>query len=167
MELKNCITQRRSIRRYSKLNISKEDLCEILQSAIWAPSGKNYQPWKFFLIQNKDVIFKISEQSIYQSFMQESVAMIAVFLNHKISYDDTKDKLAIGAAIENMLLTCTDKGIGACWIGEILKNRQQVNSILGISDSSLELMAIITLGYPDEMPKSSRFDLNDFLIGWK
>lgn len=167
MENKNCIMQRRSIRRYRELNILKDDICEILQSGIWAPSGKNYQPWKFFVIQDKEEIFKISEQSIYKSFMHKSAAMIAVFLDHNISYDDTKDKLAIGAAIENMLLTCTDKGIGACWIGEILKNRQEVNSILGISDSSLELMAIITLGYPDEIPTSSRFDLDDFLIGWK
>lgn len=167
MNVKDSIMQRRSVRCYRDQPILSEDIHDVLQSAIWAPSGKNYQPWKFVVVQDIELIHQISEQSIYSSFMQQSAAMIVVFLDREISYDDTKDKLAVGAAIENILLTCTDKGIGACWIGEILKNQQQVNEILGITNQSLELMAVITMGYPAESPSSTRKDLSDFLLDWR
>lgn len=167
MELKECVMKRRSVRCYQDQPILSEDIYDVLQSAIWAPSGKNYQPWKFVVVQDIGLIHQISEQSIYCSFMQQSAAMIVVFLDREISYDDTKDKLAVGAAIENILLTCTDKGIGTCWIGEILKNQRQVNEILGITNQSLELMAVITMGYPAESPSSTRKDLSDFLLDWR
>ena len=45
------IEERRSIRKFSDREISEEDLREILESGIKAPSSKNRQPWKFIVLR--------------------------------------------------------------------------------------------------------------------
>jgi nitroreductase len=56
MEAKNPVIQairaRRSIRQFTKEVISDEGVNQILESGLWAPSGKNNQPWKFAIIQD-------------------------------------------------------------------------------------------------------------------
>ena len=47
----DAIYERRSIRNFLTKPIKEEDLLEILQSGIKAPSSKNRQPWKYVVIQ--------------------------------------------------------------------------------------------------------------------
>ena len=78
-----------------------------------------------------------------------------------------KHKQAIGAAIENILLSAYEMGLGTCWIGEILKREKEVNELLGVSEK-LELMAMITIGYHEKCEcLGKRKALNDVLITWK
>jgi len=46
------IKKRRSIRQFAREPVSDEDLNRILESGLWAPSGKNNQPWKFAVIRD-------------------------------------------------------------------------------------------------------------------
>jgi nitroreductase len=56
------------------------------------------------------------------------------------------------AAIENLLLAAWDKGLGTCWMAGPLKARADViAAFLGIPPDR-ELVAIVTLGYPDHQP---------------
>lgn len=53
------IQLRRSIRNYTDTPVSEEDLKMILEAARQAPSGENYQPWRFTVIRdqkNKDYL---------------------------------------------------------------------------------------------------------------
>ena len=45
------IYKRRSIRKFSAEPVSQEDITEIIESGIQAPSSKNRQPWKYIVIQ--------------------------------------------------------------------------------------------------------------------
>jgi nitroreductase len=75
--------------------------------------------------------------------------LIAVFLDNSLSYDRTKDCQAIGACIQNMLLAVHSMGLGAVWLGEILKSKDKVLELIG-GPSELELMAVLAIGYPAE-----------------
>ena len=56
------------------------------------------------------------------------------------------------AAIENLLLAAWDKGIGTCWMTGPLKGRgDMIAAFLGVPPDR-ELVAIVTLGYPDHQP---------------
>lgn len=56
------------------------------------------------------------------------------------------------AAIENLLLAAWDKGLGTCWLTGPLKARADViASFLGVP-ADRELVAIVSLGYPDHQP---------------
>jgi nitroreductase len=80
--------------------------------------------------------------------------LIAIFLNTETSYNRTKDVEAIGAAIQNMLLVCCELGLGGVWLGEILNQKEKVNSILECP-SKLELMAVLAIGEPSPKERSS------------
>jgi nitroreductase len=56
------------------------------------------------------------------------------------------------AAIENLLLAAWDKGLGTCWMTGPLKGKADtIASFLGVPEDR-ELVAIVSLGYPDHQP---------------
>ncbi len=56
------------------------------------------------------------------------------------------------AAIENLLLAAWDKGLGTCWLTGPLKTRaHMIASFLDIAED-FEIVAIVSLGYPDHRP---------------
>jgi nitroreductase len=147
METLEAIKTRRSVRVYQKKPVEWEKILTILDAGRWAPSGLNNQPWKFKILEDEDEKSQVAEQTRYGDMLRNAPVSIAVFLDTKESYERTKDVQAIGACVQNMLLAAHDQGIGACWIGEILKNKEKVNAILRIP-GEYELMAIVALGYP-------------------
>ena len=50
----SAVYDRRSIRKFLDKPIAGEDLTEILESGIKAPSSKNRQPWKFVVVQGRE-----------------------------------------------------------------------------------------------------------------
>jgi nitroreductase len=148
------ILNRRSVREFTDKPVSKEDINIILNSGRWAPSGLNNQPWRFIVVRNRETIQKLSECTHYSGIVAGAPLIIATFLDNETSYNRTKDVEAIGAAIENMLLTCCELGLGGVWLGEILNQKEKVNSILGCP-SSLELMCALAIGEPVSKERTS------------
>jgi len=147
MNLFELIKTRRSIRRFTEEPVSDELINKIIEAGTWAPSGKNNQPWKFAIIKDKDLKAQVSELTHYAKCVLSAHALIAVFLDNSASYHTIKDAQAIGSCLQNMLLTIHDEGLGAVWLGEILKNGDKVRELINGS-ADLELMAVIALGYP-------------------
>ncbi len=60
------IYDRRSIRKFLDTPVSREDILEIIQNGIKAPSSKNRQPWKFVVVQGKEKeeVIKVFRQGI-------------------------------------------------------------------------------------------------------
>ncbi len=142
------IRTRRSVRHFKREEVSEAYLNQILESGRWAPSGKNNQPWKFAVIRDPKLKDSLSSLTHYGSIIKEAPVCIAVFLDHHRVYDRTKDVLAVGACIQNMLLTIHSLGLGGVWLGEILKNKEKVSALLEAGET-LELMAVIALGHPE------------------
>lgn len=159
----DCIKNRRSIRRFKAQAVNERLVREIIEAGTWAPSGLNNQPWKFMIIRSPAIKDQLAPLTRYGKIIQQAPVCIAVFLDAAASYDRTKDIQAIGACIQNMLLTIHARGLGGVWLGEILKNSEKVKQLLGIS-SGLELMALIALGYPDEKNVASERKKLDAVI---
>lgn len=148
------IRKRRSVRRFKKKSVSKALINTILEAARWAPSGLNNQPWRFMVLrgENKDTM---SQFTHYGHIIKNADILILVFLDKQASYNDEKDLMAIGAAIENMLLYIHSQNLGAVWLGEILNQRKKINAFLKLKPD-LRLEAVIALGYPAGMLKAGR-----------
>jgi len=154
------ILSRRSIRQFSKETVSEEVVNQILESGLWAPSGKNNQPWKFAIIRNPSLKEALASLTHSRSIIQGAPVCIAIFLDHSRVYDRTKDVQAIGACIQNMLLTIHSLGLGGIWLGEILKNKERVAEQLG-AGKDLELMAVLALGHSAQRKGDGERDLLD------
>ena len=50
MDILEALTRRKSVRGFKPDPVSREVLSEILQTASWAPSAVNSQPWEFFIL---------------------------------------------------------------------------------------------------------------------
>jgi nitroreductase len=160
MDLFNLIKTRRSIRRFTDEPVSDEFINKVIEAGTWAPSGKNNQPWKFAIIRDKDVKSQIADLTHYSKCVLSANVLIAVFLDNSLSYHKIKDAQGIGSCLQNMLLTIHDQGLGAVWLGEILKNGDKVRELVNGSDD-LELMAVVALGYPaGEAGKGVRNELD-------
>ncbi|HAK59623.1 MAG TPA: nitroreductase family protein [Nitrospiraceae bacterium] len=155
MELLEGIYTRRSVRHYTDQPVTKHQLMEIIKAGTWAPSGLNNQPWRFVIVKNKTMLFDLAQLTTYRHIIEKAQACIAVFADTKAMYHDVKDHQAIGACIQNMLLAAHALGLGAVWLGEILKNAGEVRALLELPEE-MDLMAVLAVGHPtDKSTKSS------------
>lgn len=54
------ITSRKSIRRYKPDPIPDEMIQKVMEAGRWAPTGHNYQPWRFIVVKNPETKKAIS-----------------------------------------------------------------------------------------------------------
>lgn len=168
-DLLNLIKSRRSVRSFVYKKIDNQTIKEIVDCGRWAPSGQNSQPWKVCIVSHPTVKRLIAENSKYGEIIESAYLNFVVFLDLERGYDRVKDILAMGAFIENMLLAVHAKGLGAVWIGEILKSKEKINQIFKYSPERFELMGVLVVGLIDESlerkEERRRRDLDDF-IDW-
>ena len=158
------IYRRRSIREFTDKEISREQLHEIVKAGIWAPSGLNNQPWRFVIIQKPDIKEQVAQLTHYGHIVRDANALIAVYLSKDDMYDTVKDTQAAVACIQNILLAGEALELGAVWLGQILKNKLEVNKILGLADN-FDLMAVVALGHPSHRNQTSkRKDVSELLL---
>jgi len=157
------IRNRRSVRKFKDKPVEDSKLLRILEAGRWAPSGLNNQPWRFLVIQDKDLQSKISRYTKYGRIITGANLLIVVLMDTADSYNRDKDLMATGAAIQNMLLEACVLGIGSCWLGEIVNQKSHVQKLLEL-DSDLELLAALAFGYPACKPISCRKKLKNLII---
>ena len=156
MEVFECISTRRSIRKYLDIPVEWDKIGTILEAGRLAPSSGNIQDYNFIVVQDEDKRKTIAEASLRQHWMSKAPVYIIVCADLKKSerfYGVRGSRLYsiqnCAAAIENMLLTAHSLDLGACWVGAFDEN--VVSRVLNIPDS-VRPQAIITIGYSDEKP---------------
>ncbi len=157
------IKSRRAIRKYKPEPVPQELIDEILEAGRWAPSGLNNQPWKVMIISDEAQKNELSSFTKYAKIIQSAPVAICVFLDNNQTYSRDKDLMAIGAFTQNMWLEAHSLGLGCCWLGEILNQKEAVHKFLKL-DKNLELAAILTVGFPDQSPKGLRKELKDITL---
>lgn len=120
------------------------------------------------ILRNNDVPIEVFARGSFHFFG----APVAIFVTMDKSLAEST-LVAVGAAVENLMLAACDKGIGTCWIGMALMYSRQIRESLGIADSE-RIITSLALGYPDdEAPintfKAGRDDFDAFVewIGWE
>lgn len=164
MDLLVGLYSRRSVRQFTDEPVSSAELHEIVRAGSWAPSGLNNQPWRFAIAADPAKRRELAALTRYGRIIEAAPAVIAVFCDRAAMYNDTKDHQAIGACLQNMLLAAHALGLGAVWLGEILKSADEVRTVLELP-AGLELMAVVAVGHPDGQPaRSSRKNLDQLLL---
>ncbi|HSR13969.1 MAG TPA: nitroreductase family protein, partial [Thermodesulfobacteriota bacterium] len=60
-ELYDLIKTRRSVRKFQDKPVPEALLVKALEISAWAPNGGNYQPWRFLIVTNKDLIRRMAD----------------------------------------------------------------------------------------------------------
>jgi len=106
----------------------------------------------------------MAELTKYSRIVREATACLAVFIDREVMYHEVKDHQAMGACLQNMLLAAHALGLGAVWLGEILKSSVEVRDLLELPES-LDLMAVVAVGHPSEWKETShRKEVEEVLL---
>ncbi len=180
------IESRKSIRQFRTDLPPKEMVDRILHAAMHAPSGKNRQNWRFFVVSGqkkeeylsysqkswlgiKDLLEKRLKPSLYKFterfFFTLGGAPYIIFCYTHNSPDE-RSLTSIGSvymAVQNINLACQVEGLGCCTMGAPLEIEKEVGEFLGLSNhpefrsGELQLLCAVVIGYPDhEPPKPPR-----------
>jgi nitroreductase len=165
MSLIDLILSRRSIRNYESRDIPEEVLRQILEAGRQAPSAANRQPVRFVVVTDHSILKKLCDTFITRFVKSTPVAIagcadVKSFLTGKWAVVDAT------IAMQNMVIAAWALGIGSCWIGAC--NEERVRKLLKIP-YEWRFIALLTLGYPAEQPKSRKkkkfedlFNFNSF-----
>lgn len=130
MDLLEAIKKRRSVRKYTGDPVTDDEVRGLLEAAIAAPSAGNAQPWRFILVRDRGLQEKLVQAAHGQRFIAEAPVVIAVcadLTRARRAYGDRGANLYClqdtAAAIQNMLLAATARGLGTCWIGAFDEGR--------------------------------------------
>ncbi|GAI19161.1 unnamed protein product [marine sediment metagenome] len=155
MKVLDVIQKRQSVRKYKEDPIPEKALMRVLEAARLAPSGKNFQPWKFIIVKDKALKEKLAQASAGQFFMAEAPIIIVGcgFPDNCYAHMGRYMKswsVDVTIALEHLMLQAQEEGLGTCWIGSF--EEEEVKAILNIPED-VKVLALTPLGYPDEIPR--------------
>ncbi len=160
MEPNKIFVERFSCRSFIEKEVPQEYIEVVLKAGIWAPSAGNLQPWKFFVIKNKELKEKLVEVAYGQDFISEAdfvIVVIALPEESAIKYGDRGRSLYsiqdTAAAVENMLLQGSILGLGSCWVGAF--SEEKAKKVLNLKEKE-KPVAILPFGFPKEFPPNFR-----------
>jgi nitroreductase len=154
MDFKDLAKQNRSYRRFDEqFLIYRDTLVELVGLTRFAASGRNAQPLKYYLSNDRDLNEQIFSTLAWAGYLKEwpgpekgerPSAYIVVLLDHTISDTFLCDD---GIAMQNILLGAVEKGLGGCILRSI--NKPRLAGLLNLPDH-LEIIDVVALGKPIE-----------------
>ncbi|GAA0220193.1 nitroreductase family protein [Actinomadura nitritigenes] len=150
METWNAITSRRNVREYRDEPIPPDDLDRVLEAARRAPSSRNWQPWDFVVVTDRDRLGELAAAGEYAAHVPGSAATIALVMR---DYDDPDERetarFDLGQAMLSIMIAAVDLGIGS---GHATVMDQAVaRRVLGLPDDRF-CAYLVALGYPAGRP---------------
>ncbi len=154
--VQDIIRTRRSVRKYKDLDVPFDMVVQILDSVKYAPFAGNIINLKTIVVKSESKRKAIAEECSQQYWMADApIHIVVVAEPEKIErfYGTRGVRLysvqGIAAAIQNMLLTAKDLGLGSCWVGAF--DEEALRMTLNMPEH-LEIHAVITIGYAAERP---------------
>jgi nitroreductase len=158
------IQSRRTIRRFKQIPVTNDQINALIDSAIMAPSAKNGQLLRYFAVSSKEKLREVFRNTAWGGYVHPKriplsevsspmlFIVVAAVKNEAgtVTHHTWADA---GAAIENMLLTAVDLGLGGCWIGSF--DPAILQESLPVPESLMPLY-ITAFGVPDESPVMER-----------
>ncbi|MFC1756656.1 nitroreductase family protein [Patescibacteria group bacterium] len=149
MEIEQVIKNRRSVRVFSDQKINQETLEKILEAGNWAPSHCNTQSWKFIIVDDQEIKNKIFENGSAPVIKSAPYGILVLYNKSDSDNLEYLDWIqSSSAAIQNMLLTIHDLGLGACWVCH-LPSKKTLKKIFNIKES-YSPVAYVAFGYPKQ-----------------
>lgn len=187
-EITELIKNRRTIypEQFSARKVQKEQIENLLNNAIWAPTHGNTQPWRFtvFMEESRQTLADFLGQLYIDKIPKEEQKdlKLAKMLNRPLQasaviavamHRDETEKIreieeveAVACAIHNLQLTATAYGLGSYWSTSKLIYTEEMKTFLNLTTKDM-CLGLIYIGYPAiEWPKQHRKPI-EYVTTWK
>ncbi|MCF0106617.1 MAG: nitroreductase family protein [Holdemanella sp.] len=173
MEFNEVLQTRRSIRSYTGEALCHETLEEIVKLAQFAPSWKNQQTTRYYVLESKQALDQMREEGLApfnaQRTMKASNYIIITFVKDVVGYNEDgtpTNELGngwgcfdAGIACQSLILAAKDKGVGTLIMG--IRDAQKIKELYDIPENEV-VTAVVSLGYADKEPSiNPRKDISE------
>ncbi|UCC28670.1 MAG: nitroreductase family protein [Candidatus Bathyarchaeota archaeon] len=159
---------RRSVRAFTREDVTREEVEKLIDAARWAPSAGNLQPWEFIVVRKPEIKRGLSIAALNQTFIEEAPVVIVVCANQ------TRSSRGYGvrginlyclqdtaAATQNMLLAASALELATCWVGAF--KEEEAKRALNLPEQ-VRPVAIIPIGHSAKNPMTrSRRPLSEII----
>ncbi|OWA37831.1 nitroreductase [Saccharibacillus sp. O16] len=178
MDVTEAIRTRRSVGAVKEQEVPRASIEKILEAGIWAPNHRKTEPWRFFVLQGEGrnklasamVDTEAAEKGIQPSPEQREEMLASAIkkvsrapliiavgcepdLGPKII--PLEETLAVGAAIQNMLLEAHALGLGAVWRSGSLCYHPVMAQRFGLGEEG-QMLGFLYIGIPEREPGEAK-----------
>jgi nitroreductase len=153
------ILQRKSVRKYTGQNVSRDQLEALVKAGMAAPTAGDKRPWAFIAIDDRNTLDQLAEELPHAKFLKNAPAAIAVCGDLQKAFEGEEEPYWVqdcSAASQNILLASEIMGLGAIWTG-VYPLRERIDAVKNILDLPEWIIPlnVIPIGHPagDTKPK--------------
>lgn len=168
MTAKECIKERRSIRKFTDKPIDHSLLAEVIETASYTPSWKHTQIVRYIAVEG-ELKDRIADEctSFYPTngaiIKGAPMLIVVTVIKNRCGYErdgsfttrrgDSWQMFDAGAASQTFCLAAHERGIGS--VIEGIFDDEKAASLLSLTGER-EVVALIPIGYPAEEPAAPR-----------
>ncbi len=129
-----------AVRQYQDRPVPDEVVRRVVEAGWLTASSKNEQPWHFVVVRDRDTLRRLGELATTGPYTAQASAAIVVAI------EDTRFAVSDASrAIQSMMLTAWDAGVGSNWVG--FGGLDAIKQLLHIP-ATMDVLAVVPLGYP-------------------
>lgn len=161
------IKKRYSCRKFKKESvIEKEILIKCIEAARFAPSASNSQPWKYVIVDEKELKSRIVDAltigfTKFNQFAKDASAIIVAIEESKnlemsigqVVLGKSFATFDIGCSVMQLCLQASEFGLGTCIMG--IFDEKKIKKLLNIP-SNKKITILIAIGYPQDNPTEKK-----------
>jgi nitroreductase len=150
----NAIHARASVRSYTDKPVPEAKIEKLLKAAMAAPSSRNVQPWRFYVVTDRNILDSLAEGLPFAKMLDHAPLAIIVAGDTTAGNPEGEQihnwVMDCSAASQNLLLAAHALGLGAVWTGVYPYQARidNVRAILNIPEHIIPLN-VIPIGYPE------------------
>ena len=149
MEFKEVVKNRYSCKKYSDRQVEAEKLAAILEAGRVAPTAKNLQEQRVYVVQSEEMLAKIDGVTP-RRYGAPTVVVVAFDKNNVFTYPGGKRDSGVEDATivaTHMILAAADEGVDSCWVNFF--DPEKMEEVLGLPENE-EILMVMDLGYAAE-----------------
>jgi nitroreductase len=149
METWDAITSRRNVRQFADRPIADADVDRILEAGRRAPSSRNWQPWSFIAVTDREMLRELSQVWRGGGHIAGSALTVVVLLPTLDANQRLRANFDVGQTAMQMMIAAADLGIGSGH--SAIGDQERARALLGYPGDS-EGVIMIDFGYPADRP---------------
>jgi nitroreductase len=150
METWDALTSRRNVRTFDTRSLPDEALDRILEAGRRAPSSRNWQPWDFVVVTDREQLGRLAGVWRNGAHIADSAAAIALVVSAGL--DAREREIAeydLGQATMAMMTAAADLEIGSGH--SAVADQGVARDVLGLPEDRVAAY-VLDLGYPADRP---------------
>jgi nitroreductase len=184
MHLTDTIQNRRSIKRFTDRQLSREQIETLLSAATLGPNHRLTQPWRFYVLgpearhayglalgnrKAKKIEDPKQAETVRDTVAAEHRALPLMIVVAMVTTDNAEiaeeDYAAVMMGIENLALSAVELGLGTALKTGAVMSDPAARAAAGIREGE-RIVAVINVGEPAELPAPKKREPASMFTTW-